>query len=383
MLTDLRDKALFHAELAVTHESEGALWDALKNYRNAASLLITLSDQVTRQPLKEHYLKLAERYIGRCYELRQKPTHSKSYSPSDESAAFTMPPTKIIDDIIISKIEEVGFDSIVGLTNAKKALFESIVTPIKHPEWFTGIRKPWRGILLYGPPGCGKTMLARATASSTNAKFLSIDPATIFSKWVGESEQNIKTVFNYALGNQPSIVFIDEIDSIAGHRGLNHEIGVEKRVKTQLMTYMDGLRRSEKDQMLILGATNVPWDLDQAYRRRFEKRIYVGLPNEDARITLFIQLMEGLHLPSDQLDYISLAKISEGYTCADIALICREAAMEPIREATNHANTVSTPPELRLVSQKDFEHAFQTISPSVTRQEILRHEAWRDQFTND
>lgn len=168
-----------------------------------------------------------------------------------------------------------------GLEEAKAALQEAVILPTKFPQFFDEARKSWSGILLYGPPGTGKSFLAKACATEADATFFSVSSSDLMSKWMGESERLVKSLFEMAREQKPSIIFIDEIDSLCGARteGSNDS---SRRVLTEFLVQMQGVG-SNNDKLLVLGATNTPWELDSAIRRRFEKRIYIALPGETAR----------------------------------------------------------------------------------------------------
>ena len=180
----------------------------------------------------------------------------------------------------------VKWTDISGLETAKDLLQEAVILPIKFPNFFNGIRKPWKGILLYGPPGTGKTLLAKACATECEATFFSISAADLTSKWVGESEKLIKALFLMARATKPSIIFIDEVDSLVGNRENSNASESSSRMKTQFLIEMQGVGHDDRG-ILVLGATNLPWSLDQAIRRRFEKRIYIALPDTESRKKMF------------------------------------------------------------------------------------------------
>ena len=235
-----------------------------------------------------------------------------------------------LSSAILSEKPNVKWDDVAGLEVAKESLKEAVILPIKFPQLFTGKRKPWKGILLYGPPGTGKSFLAKAVATEADSTFFSVSSSALVSKWMGESEKLVKQLFQMAREQRPSIIFIDEIDSLCGSRG-EGESEASRRIKTEFLIQMNGVG-NDTDGILVLGATNIPWGLDSAIRRRFEKRIYIPLPQTPARSKMF-QLFVGntpCNLTPD--DYRYLGEISEGYSGSDISIVVREALMIPVRK---------------------------------------------------
>ncbi|KDP37977.1 hypothetical protein JCGZ_04620 [Jatropha curcas] len=225
---------------------------------------------------------------------------------------------------------DVKWESIKGLENAKRLLKEAVVMPIKYPKYFTGLLSPWKGILLFGPPGTGKTMLAKAVATECKTTFFNISASSVVSKWRGDSEKLIKVLFELARHHAPSTIFIDEIDAIISQRGEGRsEHEASRRLKTELLIQMDGLTRTD-ELVFVLAATNIPWELDAAMLRRLEKRILVPLPEPEARRAMFEELLPS-QPDEDELPYDLLVESTEGYSGSDIRLLCKEAAMQPLR----------------------------------------------------
>lgn len=256
---------------------------------------------------------------------------------------------------VLVQVPNVKWDDVGGLDDVKQELKEAVEWPLKHPEKFEkfGVRPP-KGTLLYGVPGTGKTLLAKAVASESEANFISIKGPELLSKWVGESEQGVREVFRKAKQTAPTVIFFDEIDSIASTRSANDsDSGVTKRVVNQLLTEMDGLE--ELEDVAIIAATNRPDILDAGLMRpgRFDRHIKVDLPNEDARLSIFKVHTKGMPL-ADDVSLEKLAKQTDGYVGADIEAVCREAAMLTLRNNLDAEN----------VPYKYFKEALEKVKPS-------------------
>jgi len=251
--------------------------------------------------------------------------------------------SKLSDAIVVEK-PNIKWDDVAGLEAAKEALKEAVILPIKFPHLFTGNRKPWKGILLFGPPGTGKSYLAKAVATeANNSTFFSVSSSDLVSKWLGESEKLVKNLFEMAREHKPSIIFIDEVDSLCGSRSDN-ESESARRIKTEFLVQMQGVG-NDTEGILVLGATNIPWALDAAIRRRFEKRIYIDLPEEHARADMFkLNLGNTPHVLTEA-DVKELGRRTEGYSGADISIVVRDALMQPVRkvQTATHFLTVSGP----------------------------------------
>lgn len=353
-------------------DEKGKYTEAINAYLDAADVLVKIL-KITRNPeLRDAYKERIQKYINRAKELRDYLSRRKR----EESATEVDELARAIEETIITEKPNIRMSDVADLENAKRALTEAIVFPILRPDLFKGARKPWRGILLYGPPGCGKTLIAKAVAAEAQATFFNVSAATLVSKWLGESERLVKTLFDLARKKAPSIVFIDEVDSIATARS-GSEVGGERRLKTQFLIEMDGVKESKG--VIVLGATNRPWDLDEAMRRRFEKRIYIPLPEFEARKAIFKIHTRGVEIDKS-VDFDKLAEMTEGYSGADIALVCREALMYPIRELAANGKIADPKAKPRPVVMEDFLVALESVKPSVSPEEIKRYEEWTVQF---
>jgi len=255
------------------------------------------------------------------------------------------------------EVPSVHWNDIGGLDEVKQELKEAVEWPLKTPEIFTRLGiKPPKGILVYGPPGCGKTLLARAIATESEANFITIKGPEVFSKWVGESEKAIREVFRKARMAAPAVVFFDEIDSLAPRRGAGFsDSGVSERVISQLLTEMDGLVTLE--DIVVVAATNRPDMVDPAVLRpgRFDRLIYTPEPDEASRLQIFTIYTKDIPLAKD-VSLAKLATLTKSYTGADIEALCREAAMHSLRKDLN----------AKEVTMKDFDEAIKKSGPSVT-----------------
>jgi SpoVK/Ycf46/Vps4 family AAA+-type ATPase len=238
----------------------------------------------------------------------------------------------------------VKFEDIGALEDVKKALNELVILPMRRPELFArgNLLRPCKGILLFGPPGTGKTLLAKALATEAGANFISITGSTLTSKWFGDAEKLTKALFSFATKLAPVIIFVDEIDSLLGARGGSSEHEATRRMRNEFMAAWDGLRSKDSQRILILGATNRPFDLDDAVIRRLPRRIYVDLPDAENRLKILKIFLTPENLESD-FQFEKLAKETEGYSGSDLKNLCIAAAYRPVQELLQEEQKVQNP----------------------------------------
>lgn len=367
--------------------------------------------------------KLTE-YLDRAEQLKQhlEKVESKKPTTGDVSAGGGSTKNKKAEDdddnenrklrgalqgAILAEKPNVPWEAVAGLEGAKEALKEAVILPVKFPHLFTGNRRPVSGILLYGPPGTGKSFLAKAVATEANSTFFSVSSSDLVSKWMGESERLVRNLFQLARENKPSIIFMDEVDALCGPRG-EGESEASRRMKNELLVQMSGVG-NDSGGVLVLGATNIPWQLDSAVRRRFERRIHIPLPDVEARSTMFELNVGDTPCALSPQDFRVLAEMTEGYSGHDVAVAVRDALMMPIRkiQTATHFKPVKdedgkvkwTPcspgekgatektwmdiesdelqePELTI---KDFIKAIKNTRPTVNHEDIVKQE----EFTRD
>lgn len=292
---------------------------------------------------------------------------------------------------VLDSTPGVRWEDVAGLTEAKRLLEEAVVLPIWMPEYFQGIRRPWKGVLMFGPPGTGKTLLAKAVATECGTTFFNVSSATLASKWRGESERMVRCLFDLARAHAPSTIFIDEIDSLCNSRGASGEHESSRRVKSELLVQVDGVNATSTNEdgtrkiVMVLAATNFPWDIDEALRRRLEKRIYIPLPNFESRKELVRINLRTVEVAAD-VDIDDVARRTEGYSGDDLTNVCRDASLNGMRrkiagktrdEIKNMAKEeMSKDP----VAMCDFEEAIGKVQPSVSAADIERHEKWFSEF---
>lgn len=332
--------------------------DKKKNYEEALQLyehavkyfLHAIKYETQSERAKESIREKCSQYLDRADKLKEYLSKGKKKKPvkdgesnsknesgkkSDSDSDSENPEKKKLfsklEGAIVVEKPKVKWSDVAGLEGAKEALKEAVILPIKFPHLFTGKRIPWKGILLFGPPGTGKSYLAKAVATeANNSTFFSVSSSDLVSKWLGESEKLVRSLFEMARQHKPSIIFIDEVDSLCSSRS-DTESESARRIKTEFLVQMQGVG-TDNDGILVLGATNIPWVLDAAIRRRFEKRIYIPLPEEHARLLMFkLHLGNTAHRLSEE-DLKTLSKKTEGYSGADISIVVRDALMQPVRK---------------------------------------------------
>ncbi|KAM9727330.1 spastin isoform 2-T2 [Menidia menidia] len=328
----------------------------------------------TRPPEAKVTPRTGKPQNGKSSAVKQPPKRDmKNFKNVDSKMA------NLIMNEIVDRGSVISFEDIAGQDLAKQALQEIVILPALRPELFTGLRAPARGLLLFGPPGNGKTMLAKAVAAESNATFFNISAASLTSKWVGEGEKLVRALFAVARELQPSVIFIDEVDSLLCERR-EGEHDASRRLKTEFLIEFDGVNSVGDDRVLVMGATNRPQELDEAVLRRFAKRVYVTLPDEQTRFTLLKNLLgkHGNPLSTTELTYLS--KATDRYSGSDLTSLAKDAALGPIRElGADQVRNVSAS-EMRNIKKKDFEDSLKRIKPTVSSATLNMYAQWNKDF---
>jgi SpoVK/Ycf46/Vps4 family AAA+-type ATPase len=388
---ELERSASQYATSAIKYDSQGARGMAVTHYQKAIDSLLKLMHLYPDSKLNKIYTERMKSYKTRIEALQAtgidiEPTVDPTASPQEQKASLAKNVQDNFNDMVMKEKPDVKWLDVVGVDDAKNALRESIVYPTKRSDLFP---LGWpRGILLYGPPGCGKTILAAATANELDGYFINVDGSSMMSKWLGEAEKNVSRLFKMAHSyaereGKPVILFIDELDSLLGERA--NEIGGEVRSRNQFLTEMDGINGKGKETRLyVIGATNKPWSLDHPFLRRFQKRIYVSLPSVEAREKLFSLYANQLKLDS-KVRLHTLASIFDGYSASDIKDICQAVQLKVVNEMF-HSSRYKEPIDGEAPAQpcdigmKDFRETMARRKPSVSMDMIRAYYKWSEQF---
>ncbi|MFB5604788.1 MAG: AAA family ATPase [Nitrosarchaeum sp.] len=388
---ELENSASKYASEAIKFDSQGARGMAITHYQKAIDSLVKLLQLYPNSKLNPIYKDRCNSYHSRITALQEshgvEPAVDPNASPKEQKESVQRQTDENdFEELVMKEKPNVSWNEVIGLDDAKNALRESIVYPTKRPDLFP---LGWpKGMLLYGPPGTGKTMLAAATANEMDGYFINVDASSMMSKWLGEAEKNVSKLFAMARKytekeGKPVILFVDEVDSLLGSR--NSEVGGEVRTKNQFLTEMDGVNGKGKDLMLyVIGATNKPWSLDWPFLRRFQKRIYVSLPTQEAREKLFSQYTAPLRKDL-RVNISELAKLFDGYSASDVKDVCQAAQIKAVHEIFNAPDyhepvEGESPIQPRALTTSDFKEIMARRKPSVSLEMVRAYHKWSEEF---
>ncbi|KAK9726983.1 hypothetical protein RND81_05G250200 [Saponaria officinalis] len=429
MYSNFKEQAIEYVKQAVTEDNAGNYAKAFPLYMNALEYFKTHLKYEKNPKIREAITHKFTEYLRRAEEIRVVLDEGGGSGPGAngvDAAVKARPKGKPKDgeggddaekdklragltSAIVREKPNVKWNDVAGLESAKQALQEAVILPVKFPQFFTGKRRPWRAFLLYGPPGTGKSYLAKAVATEADSTFFSVSSSDLVSKWMGESEKLVSNLFQMARESAPSIIFVDEIDSLCGQRGEGNESEASRRIKTELLVQMQGVGHND-EKVLVLAATNTPYALDQAIRRRFDKRIYIPLPDQKARQHMFkVHLGDTPHNLNES-DFEFLARKTEGFSGSDIAVCVKDVLFEPVRKTQDamffyrteediwvpcgpsHPDAVQTTMEdlaakglaAKIVpppiSRTDFEKVLARQKPTVSKSDLEVHERFTQEF---
>jgi len=285
----------------------------------------------------------------------------------------------IIGEVIVKNSAGVKFSDVSGQDKAKSALREMVVLPALKPELFTGLRSPAKGLLLFGPPGNGKTLLAKALSTESSCHLINISASSLTSKWVGEGEKLVKTLFSVARKIQPCIIFMDEIDSLLSSRR-DGENESSRRIKTEFLLQFEGMLTESDEKLVVLAATNRPQELDDAALRRFTKRIYVEMPDFDGRKSLLAALLKKSGSPLSNSDLDKLSRLTDGYSNSDITNLAKDAAMAPLREMSQEEILNMKPENMRKLNLNDFVKSCERVRKSLNPSSLAQYVKWNRDY---
>jgi len=371
---ELEQMAARFANEAVQFDKQGARTNAISRYERTSEILLKLCSLYPDAPQNHLYMKQVDNCKRRIKELKD------GNLPVDPTETPSVKRRATLEQLILTEKPDVKWNEIANLKDAKKAIEESIIYPVKRADLFP---LGWpRGILFFGPPGCGKTLLAAAIATEIDAVFYSVDATSIMSKWLGESEKNVSELFNSAhkttLDGHPAIIFIDEIDSLVGIRA--DEVGGEVRARNQFLKEMDSiLDKKNPTHIYIIGATNKPWALDEPFIRRFQKRIYVPLPGPEARREMFSIYAKDLRLAKD-IEPEQIVDRTAGYSGSDFRDIFQAAQTRVVREFFEDGGALKSQAQARAITMNDFIEILKSRKPSVSHQILGLYDRWFDTY---
>ena len=369
MSNKLSDLAKENAEKAVEYDHNGKFNLAVQYYLRSFDHLMALVKYTDNKKLSVYYTETAKNYLNHVYEIKEKKLIKQTASASKDKGESK----EAINGTLLMEKPNVSWNDIAGLKDAKRAVEDAVIIPLKRRDLFEG-RESYRAMLLHGPPGCGKTLLAKAAASECNLPFFSLSAADIMDKYIGESEKRIQNLFAQAREYQPSIIFIDEFDALAPGDSSNSP--VTDRIMSEVSAQLDGTKSRSDDRFLFWGATNSPWKLAPRIIRRFSRRIHIPLPDYEARLEIFrinvckkpkIKIAEDVRLDE-------LSKITAGYSGDDIKKLCMDVWYIPIHELMD-AGTIETGTP-RKVNRNDFLSALKSRRNSVTPKVAKRYIEW-------